>query len=282
MDIETLCSAVKGNLHLLKGARATDTKRINHDKVKEFQKAIEGSLNQFETGGCKWEIEQEHPGREEKDSVDILGQAPHKPKWIIEIDATRTDQVSQKLLSRLALWGKKDAIQYVAILYPDAHRKGQSACEKYLRYGKDILNKLNKKSRITGIFVFPEEEIIEVLQFNERSHFLVENKECKSMDAALAEVIRVYLSRNNVSYTKLKNHWGKYVEDNEASSRYKDLHIKTSDNTTVYVYTQLREHGERSYLEDFKRLCKKNDISITKMRKIFTGKDSGPIFEYRV
>ena len=130
--------------------------------------------------------------------------------------------------------------------------------------------------------MFPEEEIIEVLQFNERSHFLVENKECKSMDAALAEVIRVYLSRNNVSYTKLKNNWGKYVEDNEASSRYKDLHIKTSDNTTVYVYTQLREHGERSYLEDFKRLCKNNGISITKMRKIFTGKDSGPIFEYRV
>ena len=120
MDIKTLCSAVKDNLSHLKGARSEDDHRINYAKVNEFRDAILKQLSS-ETNKYNWESEQKHSGRLEKDSVDILGQAPHKPKWIIEIDATRTDQVSQKLLSRLALWGKKDAIQYVAILYPDAH-----------------------------------------------------------------------------------------------------------------------------------------------------------------
>lgn len=45
-------------------------------------------------------------------------------------------------------------LTYVAILYPDT-RKGRKQCEKFLRYGNDILHKVNGHSNITGVFIEP-------------------------------------------------------------------------------------------------------------------------------
>ena len=144
MEIQTLCIAVNSSLHLLKGARTGST--INHKKVELFQESIKDILNVSATGYL-WDTEVQAKGRAEKDSIDIMGQAKNLKDWIIEIDATRTDQVSQKMLSRLTLWGLNGPIQYVAILYPDAHNKGKAACEKYLRYGNALVKKLNSKDR---------------------------------------------------------------------------------------------------------------------------------------
>lgn len=131
MDILlSLCSAAKSSLHFLNGARTHKT--INHSLVEKFQESIKDILNN-DKNGYKWEIEEKAKGRSEKDSIDILGQAKNMQNWIIEIDATRSDQVSQKLLSRMTLWGLKNPLNYVAILYPDT-RNGKNACEKYLRY----------------------------------------------------------------------------------------------------------------------------------------------------
>ena len=117
MDILLLlCSAVESSLSFLNGARTH--KEIDHSRVEEFQKSIKNNLNE-DKNGYKWEIEEKAKGRSEKDSIDILGQAKNMQSWIIEIDATRSDQVSQKLLSRITLWGLKNPINYVAILYPD-------------------------------------------------------------------------------------------------------------------------------------------------------------------
>ena len=102
MDILlSLCSAAKKSLHFLNGARTNKT--INHSLVEKFQESIKDILNNGKNG-YKWEIEEKAKGRSEKDSIDILGQAKNMQNWIIEIDATRSDQVSQKLLSRMTLW----------------------------------------------------------------------------------------------------------------------------------------------------------------------------------
>lgn len=273
MTIEDLCAAIKSSLPTLKGARTGKT--INHKLVEVFQENIKNELNK--APNCyDWEVELKAKGRSERDSIDIFGQ-PSKskggsisnPNWIIEIDATRSDQVSQKLLSRIALWGMDKPIQYVAILYPDT-QNGKSACEKYIRYGNAVLQKINKKSSVTGIFVDPATNIIEILQFNESNHFEVNGKECKSMTQAAAEAIKEYLSNHHVTYKQLHNRWDKYVSDTKGRSRYKNINVTTADGVTVYTYTQFRQYGLCSYWSDFEKLCKKSGIKVTKMRKLYT------------
>lgn len=282
MKKETLCSVVYRSLDALKGARTSADKEIDHKKVEDFQKRIKDELNKFKKSpkDYRWAIEQQCPGRLEKDSIDILGRAPHKPKWIIEIDATRTDQVSQKLLSRLTLWGKKDPIQYVAILYPDAQNRGKSACEKYLRYGAEIVKELNAKSSVIGIFVFPDDDVVELVDFKDRSHFMVEGKECGSMNEAAAEAIKVFYTKHPASYADLKKHWEKFVDQKYGGSRYKDIGLSTTDGVPIWTYSQFREHGECSYWSAFEKLCKKNGVKITKLRKIYSGKDKRSQFIY--
>ena len=277
MDTQTLCSAVKGSLHLLKGARISSV--IDHKKVELFQESIKDILNASATGYL-WDTEVQAKGRSERDSVDILGQAKGQKDWIIEIDATRTDQVSQKLLSRLTLWGIKDPIQYVAILYPDAHNKGQAACEKYLRYGNAIIKKMNAQSSVIGIFVDPVTNSVEVAQFNESNHFMVNGKACNSMTQAAAEAIKDYVGSHPVSYTKLQQKWGKYVNSVKGPSRYKKVGVKTTDGVDVYSYTQFRQYGLSSYWSEFERLCKKNEITVTKMKKLYVGTSAVSPFIY--
>ena len=102
MDILlSLGSAAKSSLHFLNGVRTHKT--INHSLVEKFQESIKDILNN-DKNGYKWEIEEKAKGRSEKDSIDILGQAKNMQNWIIEIDATRSDQVSQKLLSRMCIF----------------------------------------------------------------------------------------------------------------------------------------------------------------------------------
>ena len=226
-------------------------------------------------------IEKTAKGRSERDSIDILGQpaSTANPKWIIEIDATRSDQVSQKILSRLALWGLKEPIKYVAILYPDT-QKGKSACEKYLRYGNEIIRKVNKESSIIGIFVDPSANTIEVLQFSGSNHFDVNGKECKSMTDAAAEAIKAYLMKHPVTYARLKQLWGKYVLEQRGPSRYKNINVKTLDGVTVHTFTQFRQYGICSYWTDFERLCKKNGIRVAKMSKLYV--EGAPYYTYMV
>lgn len=278
MDITTICIAINKSLPILKGARTGNV--IDHSLVEEFQKNIMEELNN-DPNKYKWETEKKISGRSERDSVDIFGQATGQPNWIIEIDATRSDQVSQKLLSRMALWGIKKPFKYVAILYPDAYMKGKNACEKYLRYGNEIVQKINKESCIVGVFVDPNNESVEVLQFDEHSHFEVNGKECKSMSEAAAEAIKQYINKHPVSFSKLKLCWGKYVNNIKGNSRYKNIRVKTFDGTPVYSYTQFRQYGFCSYWNEFERICKKNKISITKMKKIYIGTEKAS-FVYQV
>ena len=278
MDITTLLSAVSRCLPILSGARKPGA-AIDHSLVESFQKEICGALNKVRNG-YTWDIEVQAKGRSEKDSIDIMGQAKGQQNWIIEIDATRSDQVSQKLLSRLSLWGKKDPIQYVAILYPDAHNKGKSACEKYLRYGNEICQIINKDSSVMGIFVDPILNTVEVLQFGESSHFDVNGTECKSMTDAAAEAVRAYMTIHPVNYKQLRSHWGKFINNERGASRYKSLAMKTTDGVPVYTYTQFRQYGLCSYWSDFEKLCKKNGIKITKMKKVFLAGTTKSPFAY--
>ena len=255
---------------ILKDARVGRV--IDHSLVERFQESIKDNLNGM-SSGYVWEIEKKAKGRSERDSIDILGKTKGNSDWIIEIDATRSDQVSQKLLSRMALWGLQSPVQYVAILYPDT-QNGKKACEKYIRYGNAILKKINGKSSVTGIFIDPLSGVVEVLQFNSSDHFYVNGVECKSMNEAAAKAIKEYAIKHPQTYSQLKAYWGKYVLDKKGSSRYKNINIQTTDGVTIHTYTQFRQYGICSYWADFERLCRGKGIKVAKMRKLYIGGNS--------
>ena len=180
----------------------------------------------------------------------------------------------------MVLWGLKDPIQYVAILYPDT-QKGKNSCEKFLRYGFELLKRINSDSCIVGIFVDPQDESIEVLDFREPSHFSVEETDCNSMNNAAEHAIKLYLKSKNPNYSDLKNFWGKFINNERGASRYKNTREKTKDGETVFSYTQFRQYGLSSYWEDFLQLCKKSKIKILKERKMYIGVE-GRLYQYKV
>ena len=282
MSIESLCSAIKDALDELK--RAGESFR-GHSWVDRFQRILAQNLKNTDKK-YSWDPEVSKSGRAEGDRVDIFGRANGLPDWIIEIDATRADQVAKKFLSRLALWGldNKRNIEYVAILYPDT-QKGKKTCEKFIRYGYDIIQKINKKSNITGIFIDPKNnDDIEVLDYKGSCRFDVKGHDCKSMNAAAAEALSIYLSKHSVKYKELKVSWGRFVSDSRGKSRYKPIDSYTNDSPPkqVYSYTQFRKYGISSYWEDFVRMCKEAKIEIVQKRKIYDGTIAARPFKYIV
>ena len=281
MNIESLCAAIKDTLNELKG---TGESFKGHSWVDEFQETLTGNLNDT-IEKYSWTSETPKSGRAERDRIDIFGRAKGQPDWIIEIDATRSDQVAKKFLSRLALWGLEEkSIEYVAILYPDT-QKGKKSCEKYIRYGYDIIQKINEKSNITGIFIDPKNNgDIEVLDYKGSCHYFVNGYDCKSMNAAAAKALSIYLSKRSVKYKELKTFWGKFVSDSRGKSRFKPLDSYTDDSPPqqVYSYTQFRKYGISSYWEDFVRKCKDAKIKITQKRKLYDGTDASRPFKFLI
>lgn len=90
------------------------------------------------------------------------------------------------------------------------------------------------------------------------------------MSNAAAEAIREYLRTNPVSFDTLRKCWGKYVNYEKGHSRYKNTKSITTDGINVYSYTQFREYGLCSYWRDFESVCKKNGISVSKLKAYYT------------
>ena len=262
MNVEILCKVIKKNLEPLKGREKGE-----HEKIVEFQEAITESLNVYPGNDIPWKTEQKKGRRPEQDKIDILGKSEDE-KWIIEIDATRADQVAKKILSRIALWGLKDPINYVAILYPDT-QKGEKQCEKYLHYGYEVLKKINNKSKIFGIFVYPEQETIELWDYSKCSHFFVNGIECNSMNKAAATAVSIYLDENKpADFATLKKVFLRFVNHEEGPMRYNEIKNTALDGKKVYTYSQFRQYGEGENWAKFVTLCKENGIEIKENREI--------------
>ena len=164
MNFEELKTAVENSLKDKKIQEMP--KKCKHAWVSEFQKKLQENLSSGKNG-YTWETECP-PSNSVHDRIDVCGvpkgSPKGTPKWIIEIDATRADQIAKKFVSRLALCGLGESINYVAIMYPDT-ANGKAECEKYLRYCRDIMDimkKINPKSAVYGIFIYPDKGDAEV------------------------------------------------------------------------------------------------------------------------
>ena len=200
--IEAICKAAYDNLDQIR-AHLVRANKQSHKYVDKFQENVCDILKNFYKNEYKWIKEEK--GEIGKFSIDIYGQVEGKKHCIIEIDATRIDQIAQKFLSRFALWGlnKKQQLLYVALLYlgPPAHRQIED-CWKYLRFCDEITKSRNKKSSVVGIYTDGYD--IEVWKFD-RTTFRIkfpdketETKETMSMRDCAKEVIDFYIKNKNV------------------------------------------------------------------------------------
>ena len=96
------------------------------------------------------------------DSADILanGRSTNGPVIIVEIDATRADQVAKKMLSRFA-YMKRNGRQliYVALLYPGTKAMNEEECRKYFLFGNVVLMGLNNENRFIGGIINKKNEV---------------------------------------------------------------------------------------------------------------------------
>lgn len=261
-----------------KGDIIAHLNRINsydHTYIVKFQEVICKFLNgNSTTQNLKWEKEKKITGINVNDSIDIYGKS-NSDICIIEIDATRADQVAKKFLSRLSLCLTDPTISnsnllYVALLYPDT-QNGRPECEKYVRYCYDVLQKVKgKKSNVVGIYVDTTAGNVELWDFNRPSRFMISyGNNYKSgiitgMTKCAQEAIKLYIGNPpQITFSGLTNVFNNYVASAPGKSRYAPLNGKYSGNVKVHVYTQWREYGYGSNWDNFVKLCNSKKIGIT-------------------
>ena len=90
-----------------------------------------------------------------RDKCDVYA-ATSKYQIIVELDATRADQVAKKMLSRYYYANKavdgKPTI-YICLLYPGTESMNPAECVKYMDMGKEILLAMNPANRFIGGFL---------------------------------------------------------------------------------------------------------------------------------
>jgi hypothetical protein len=136
---------------------------------------------------------------------------------------------------------------------------------------------------VTGIFVDPADNSIEVHKQgkNNRDHFDVNGKECKSMGEAAEEAIRFYLKEHpEYTFEQIKQYWGFFIDDEFGTLRYTDIHVRSYDGIPIHTYSQFRQYGVSSYWNRFVKLCKNAGIIITKMRMLCFVKDEKIHYRY--
>ena len=183
-------------------------KRTNlngHDNIKKYQEDIFKELTKT-VPDYLWEIEYK-ADQSAQDSIDIYGKPkPYDNKnkqVVIEIDASRHDQIATKFMSRLSLVGLDEPLFYVALLYPDT-RRDINTCQKYIKYANNIAKKINKKSSAIGMFVdvnkitgsSKTKNYVEVWVFDADS---TSNNILRGMIKCISEVIKKYIKRSRNS-----------------------------------------------------------------------------------
>ena len=262
-----------------------------HSNIKKYQEDICAELNKT-VPNYLWNIEYKATPLAQ-DSIDIYGK-PYDNKnkqVVIEIDASRHDQIATKFISRLSLVGLNEPLLYVALLYPDT-QNNINTCRKYIRYANNIAKQINRKSSVIGVFVYVNKGMgslqtkgyIEEWDYDKKYNFYIgsaSNNILKGMTECTAEVIKEYIKLKQKQLNKKNKTF--YYEDlvadfnshlsiitnSKGKSRYHDtgvqLPTKTSNIATVFTYTQWRQ-TDMSW-NSFLTLCEKKGIKINQVWK---------------
>ena len=257
----------------------------DHHNIEEYQKLICSELNKTATYYYDWDLEcQINPLV--KDRIDIYGKPKNKNDkiWIIELDATRHDQIAAKYLSRVSIIDKNKKFVYVSILYP-ATKGTVNTAQKYIRYANINANRL-KKSKAIGIYAHVNKTMtksggqgyVEIWDYNKNSLYVIKqinNNKIKGMAAcakkAIEEYIRRQMAKGKVYYfedlEKAFNSRFTIISKNVGKSRYRNTGLqlprRNGQPETVFTYTQWRSTDIT--WEYFTDLCKEYNINIERV-----------------
>lgn len=125
----------------LKNLKYTD--KAYKGKVDELQAKIY-ELLALKMTDWKWKIE-ESISTKYKDRVDIIGENEKENSVIVlELDASRADQVAKKFVSRQSLLADRNLL-YVSLCYPGTKKMSRTECAKYFEFCSKITEMLDSK-----------------------------------------------------------------------------------------------------------------------------------------
>lgn len=231
----------------------------DHSYIKKFQEAIQNAL--LKQG---YNIQKEVPVSSgiRGDKIDLLCD-DNGQSWIIEIDATRADQVAKKFVSRIGMLGIKNAVSYVAVLYPDT-RNGKQECLKYILDMHEILKGVNKKSRLYAIFIDPSalsKHVTLVNYSTKRIPYSVNGMPATGMKDAANKAIDQLLRRTPITFALLQKDFAPYISLSPTSRAHK-VATSTADGLTIYSIDSLYQTGIFANWQPFAAICKKHGIII--------------------
>lgn len=108
------------------GKSQSEKKQLVAGFQKSVESALKGSIQDVE-----WKMEH-LPSGEKRDRIDIFGKGAGFVV-VLELDASRADQVAKKFVSRIALFPKTN-VYFVSLCYPGTKKMNQPECEKYFGY----------------------------------------------------------------------------------------------------------------------------------------------------
>lgn len=262
---QAICSCLSDFCEFNKSQKKTDC-------VKKFQIYLQNYLNNVL--GPKWEIEYKKTHSPFNDRIDIFHKASKSGyNWIIEIDASRADQVAKKAFSRFALFGSgRNAIPffYVAIVYPGTDNMSINEVIKYSRYGHAIAKKMNDNNEWRTIIIDCKHDCVKVINFN-NLRFMVNGVGVFRMGRAVEKAIKEYFKQsNNRSYSLLSKYLQAY------NGNYNGLQTIISKNpltknpivmqdetgTKFYLTNQWSFLGESCNFDEIVKFFKKYNIII--------------------
>ena len=256
----------------------------DHQHIDKYQKNICDELNKT-IPDYSWKIEcQINPLV--KDRIDILGTPKPRTKgdkrWIIELDATRHDQIAAKFMSRFNLIGFNEKFIYVALLYP-ATQGTVNMSQKYIKYAHNIANKFNNSFAV-GLYVqFSKTktnswqyDYVEEWDYGKNRKYTIDahikpyNGMSACCEAAIKKHIGIMCKKKPYYYEDLINDFNEQltiISDCIGKSRYRNTGIqlptKTGKIVTVHTYSQWRT-TDMSW-RDFVELCRKHKITIERI-----------------
>jgi hypothetical protein len=129
---------------------ATDKQKVELQKLLkvEFQQSLNPDVSEIE-----YRLNTNVNGN--RDRCDVYAETSEY-QMLVEIDATRADQLAKKMLSRYYYahtTSQNRPTIYICLLYPGTDSMNPNECIKYMEMGKEVLLAMNSKNRFIGGFI---------------------------------------------------------------------------------------------------------------------------------
>lgn len=180
-----------------------------------------------------------------RDSADIWADLGNY-EMIVEIDATRADQVAKKMLSRFCYSSLiNKPIIYVALLYQGTTSMNPEECKKYFQMGYEVLKDINSQNVLIGYIIEKN---------GKDSVFVCQKPSLNNGQSPVSIQFNDYKAFDSDLYRK-------YLEDNGVTSiecYMQPLNKVHSDNVKLTKWQKILSEYNKSY--DINDYLKNNKI----------------------